>query len=60
MLDAATRSSRMPVSVRGGPGTDHTVVRALLRRKDDIDDGEYVSDAYLQTGSDGHVRLRCG
>ncbi|MDK1341731.1 SH3 domain-containing protein [Streptomyces sp. 378] len=26
---------------------------------DNIDGGEYVSDAYVQTGSDGYVRPRC-
>jgi hypothetical protein len=28
--------------------------------RDNIDDGEYVSDAYVKTGSDGYVRPRCG
>lgn len=27
---------------------------------DNIDDGEYVSDAYVYTGSDGYVAPRCG
>ncbi|MGI5377270.1 SH3 domain-containing protein [Streptomyces sp. CA-251387] len=26
---------------------------------DNIDNGEYVSDAYVNTGSDGYVRPRC-
>ncbi|MCF1600501.1 SH3 domain-containing protein [Streptomyces muensis] len=26
---------------------------------DNIDDGEFVSDAYVNTGSDGYVRPRC-
>ena len=26
---------------------------------DNIDNGEYVSDAYVQTGSDGYVASRC-
>lgn len=27
---------------------------------DNIDDGEYISDAYVYTGSDGYVASRCG
>lgn len=27
---------------------------------DNIDDGEYISDAYVYTGSDGYVAPRCG
>lgn len=27
---------------------------------DNIDDGQYVSDSYVNTGSDGYVRPRCG
>jgi hypothetical protein len=27
---------------------------------DNIDDGEYVSDAYVKTGSDGYIASRCG
>ncbi|UUU31755.1 SH3 domain-containing protein [Streptomyces sp. CA-210063] len=27
---------------------------------DNIDDGEYISDAYVHTGSDGYVAPRCG
>ena len=27
---------------------------------DNIDNGEYVSDAYVKTGSDGYVTSRCG
>jgi uncharacterized protein YraI len=27
---------------------------------DNIDNGEYVSDAYVNTGSDGYVAPRCG
>ncbi|MFD0184335.1 SH3 domain-containing protein, partial [Streptomyces sp. NPDC127133] len=27
---------------------------------DNIDSGEYVSDAYVNTGSDGYVAERCG
>ncbi|MDN3026225.1 hypothetical protein [Streptomyces sp. S.PB5] len=26
---------------------------------DNIDDGEFIADAYVQTGSDGYVRPRC-
>ena len=26
---------------------------------DNIDDGEYISDAYVNTGSDGYVRPHC-
>ncbi|MCW8383506.1 hypothetical protein NA749_042485 [Streptomyces justiciae] len=26
---------------------------------DNIDDGEFISDTYVQTGSDGYIRPRC-
>ncbi|MFF7042441.1 hypothetical protein ACIP4T_27850 [Streptomyces massasporeus] len=26
---------------------------------DNIDNGQYISDAYVQTGSDGYIRPRC-
>ncbi|MGW1722183.1 SH3 domain-containing protein [Streptomyces sp. NPDC002306] len=26
---------------------------------DNVDDGEYVSDSYVHTGSDGYIRPRC-
>ncbi|MBB6418707.1 SH3 domain-containing protein [Streptomyces sp. AK010] len=41
------------------PGTTVTGPYGTTNIWDNIDDGEYVSDAYVQTGSDGYVRPRC-
>ncbi|MFF8019454.1 SH3 domain-containing protein [Streptomyces sp. NPDC007929] len=42
------------------PGTMVTGPYGTTNIWDNIDDGEYVSDAYVHTGSDGYVRPRCG
>jgi uncharacterized protein YraI len=42
------------------PGTSVTGPYGTTNIWDNIDDGEYVSDAYVKTGSDGYVRPRCG
>ncbi|EGX54975.1 hypothetical protein SZN_35207 [Streptomyces zinciresistens K42] len=41
------------------PGTSVSGPYGTSNIWDNIGDGEYVSDAYVQTGSDGYVRPRC-
>jgi uncharacterized protein YraI len=41
------------------PGTNVTGPYGTSNIWDNIDDGQYVSDAYILTGSDGYVRPRC-
>lgn len=41
------------------PGTTVTGPYGTSRIWDNIDSGEYVSDAYVKTGSDGYVAPRC-
>ncbi len=41
------------------PGTNVTGPYGTSNIWDNIDDGEFVSDAYVHTGSDGYVRPRC-
>lgn len=41
------------------PGTTVTGPYGTSNIWDNIDNGEYVSDTYLQTGSDGYIRPRC-
>jgi uncharacterized protein YraI len=42
------------------PGTSVTGTYGTSNIWDNIDSGEYVSDAYVHTGSDGYVAARCG
>ncbi|AXE87755.1 SH3 domain-containing protein [Streptomyces sp. Go-475] len=42
------------------PGTTVSGPYGTSNIWDNIADGEYISDAYVQTGSDGYVRPRCG
>ena len=42
------------------PGTTVTGPYGTSNIWDNIDDGAYVSDAYVHTGSDGYVASRCG
>jgi uncharacterized protein YraI len=42
------------------PGTKVTGAYGTSAIWDNIDDGEYVADAYVNTGSDGYVTSRCG
>lgn len=42
------------------PGTTVTGPYGTSKIWDNIGDGEYVSDAYVNTGSDGYVASRCG
>ncbi len=41
------------------PGTSVTGPYGTSRIWDNISNGEYVSDAYVKTGSDGYVASRC-
>ncbi|MCT9082012.1 SH3 domain-containing protein [Streptomyces fulvoviolaceus] len=41
------------------PGTTVTGTYGTSNIWDNIDDGEFVSDAYVNTGSDGYVASRC-
>ncbi|MEY9993307.1 uncharacterized protein YraI [Streptomyces sp. V4I8] len=41
------------------PGTNVAGPYGTSNIWDNIDDGEFVSDAYVNTGSDGYVRPRC-
>lgn len=41
------------------PGTTVTGYYGTTSIWDNIDDGEYISDAYVNTGSDGYVRPHC-
>ncbi|MFF4963042.1 SH3 domain-containing protein [Streptomyces sp. NPDC001222] len=42
------------------PGTTVTGPYGTSNIWDSIDDGEYVADSYVHTGSDGYVAPRCG
>ncbi|MGW6544337.1 SH3 domain-containing protein [Streptomyces massasporeus] len=41
------------------PGTRVTGPYGTTSIWDNIDSGQYISDAYVQTGSDGYIRPRC-
>ncbi|MGW2567726.1 SH3 domain-containing protein [Streptomyces sp. NPDC001537] len=51
--------SRVPIFCQT-PGTSVTGPYGTSRIWDNIDSGEYVSDAYVLTGTDGYVASRCG
>lgn len=42
------------------PGTTVTGTYGTSRIWDNIGNGQYVSDTYVKTGSDGYVASRCG
>lgn len=42
------------------PGTTVSGYYGTSNIWDNIDNGEFVSDAYVNTGSDGYVASRCG
>ncbi|GAA3565640.1 hypothetical protein GCM10022295_54720 [Streptomyces osmaniensis] len=50
--------ARIPIYCQT-PGTNVSGPYGTSNIWDNIDNGEYVSDAYVQTGSDGYVRPRC-
>ncbi|MGW0844971.1 SH3 domain-containing protein [Streptomyces sp. NPDC002787] len=51
--------SRVPIFCQT-PGQTITGPYGTTNVWDNIDDGEYISDAYVYTGSDGYVAPRCG
>jgi len=52
-------NTRVPIYCQT-PGTTVTGPYGTSNIWDNIDDGEYVSDAYVKTGSDGYIASRCG
>ncbi|MGW1810607.1 SH3 domain-containing protein [Streptomyces sp. NPDC002078] len=53
-----TEGIRVPIFCQT-PGTTVTGPYGTSNIWDNIDSGEYVSDAYVQTGSDGYIAARC-
>ena len=51
--------SRVPIYCQT-PGTTVSGPYGTSNIWDNISNGEYVSDAYVNTGSDGYVASRCG
>ncbi|MFD0316535.1 SH3 domain-containing protein [Streptomyces flavalbus] len=51
--------SRVPIYCQT-PGTTVTGPYGTTKLWDNISNGEFVSDAYVYTGSDGYVASRCG
>ena len=51
--------TRVPIYCQS-PGTTVAGPYGTSNIWDNIDNGEYVSDAYVQTGSDGYIAPRCG
>ncbi|MEV5436801.1 SH3 domain-containing protein [Streptomyces sp. NPDC052682] len=51
--------ARVPIYCQT-PGTRVTGPYGTSSIWDSIDSGEYISDAYVNTGSDGYVSPRCG
>ncbi|MFS4097103.1 SH3 domain-containing protein [Streptomyces sp. AF1A] len=51
--------TRVPIFCQT-PGTTVSGYYGTSNIWDNIDSGEYVSDAYVHTGSDGYVASRCG
>jgi uncharacterized protein YraI len=50
---------RVPIFCQA-PGTNVSGPYGTTNIWDNIDNGQYVSDAYVQTGSDGYIASRCG
>ncbi|WP_097267320.1 SH3 domain-containing protein [Streptomyces sp. TLI_55] len=51
--------SKVPIYCQT-PGTNVSGPYGTSNIWDNISNGQYVSDAYVQTGSDGYVADRCG
>ncbi|MDV9174191.1 SH3 domain-containing protein [Streptomyces sp. W16] len=51
--------SRVPIYCQT-PGTTVSGYYGTTNIWDNISNGEYISDAYVNTGSDGYVASRCG
>ncbi|MFF5496470.1 peptidase [Streptomyces aquilus] len=54
-----TEGSKVPIYCQT-PGTTETGPYGTSNIWDNISNGQYVSDAYVHTGSDGYVADRCG
>ncbi|MEU1705975.1 SH3 domain-containing protein [Streptomyces sp. NPDC005706] len=54
-----TEGAKVPVYCQS-PGTTVTGPYGTSKIWDNISNGQYVSDAYVQTGSDGYIAPRCG
>jgi uncharacterized protein YraI len=50
--------AKVPVYCQS-PGTTVAGPYGTTNIWDNIDNGQYVSDAYVKTGSDGYIRPRC-
>ncbi|KAB1142156.1 SH3 domain-containing protein [Streptomyces luteolifulvus] len=50
--------ARVPIFCQT-PGSTVTGPYGTTRIWDNINDGEYVSDAYVKTGADGYIAPRC-
>ncbi|MFD3353872.1 peptidase [Streptomyces fradiae] len=50
---------RVPINCQS-PGTWVTGTYGTSNIWDNIGNGEWVSDAYVMTGTDGYVTVRCG
>ncbi|MFE5401983.1 SH3 domain-containing protein [Streptomyces sp. NPDC056580] len=53
-----SEGARVPIFCQT-PGTTVTGPYGTSKIWDNIDNGEFVSDAYVHTGSDGYVASRC-
>lgn len=51
--------ARVPIFCQT-PGTTVSGPYGTSKIWDNIDDGQFVSDAYVHTGSDGYITSRCG
>ncbi|MFG2359572.1 SH3 domain-containing protein [Streptomyces sp. NPDC048521] len=58
ILYALPEGAKVPIYCQT-PGTTVTGPYGTTKIWDNIDNGEYVSDAYVQTGSDGYIAARC-
>ncbi|MEU3935345.1 SH3 domain-containing protein [Streptomyces sp. NPDC029044] len=54
-----SEGAKVPIHCQS-PGTTVTGPYGTTNIWDNIDSGQYVSDAYVRTGSDGYIRPRCG
>ncbi|QCD57432.1 SH3 domain-containing protein [Streptomyces hawaiiensis] len=53
-----SEGAKVPIYCQS-PGTTVTGPYGTTNIWDNINNGQYVSDAYVNTGSDGYVRPRC-
>jgi uncharacterized protein YraI len=58
VVDVLSEGSQVPILCQS-PGTTITGPYGTSNIWDCIASGEYVSDTYVQTGSDGYIRPRC-